>query len=158
MEVPTAIPVCQRLVSPLSGAYDIRGWLHVMSSHWVISQAPGLIRCLREEDCSATNPRVQHSGFVACDPLRDGCALLAASALLLAWPVNFGVHNPHVPCQGIIAREGLFLGAQMTADLFLAGIVDRVFVPRKIVRSGENRVAGLPCRRICPLTLVGTSL
>lgn len=71
-------------------------------------------------------------------PWVEGCALLAASAFLLAWPVNFGVHYPHVPCQGIIARESLFLGAQMTADLLLAGIVDRVFVPRKIVGSGEN--------------------
>lgn len=139
MEVSTAIPVCQRLVSPLSGAYDIRGWLHVISSHWVLFQAPGSHSLLRGGlFChKPKGPALRVRRMLAHPQRGEGCALLAPSALLLAWPVNFGVHYPHVPCQGIIARESLLFGAQMTADLLLPGIVDRVFVPRKIVRSGE---------------------
>lgn len=63
---------------------------------------------------------------------------IAAAASLLARPVDFGVHHSHMPGQCIIARESLFFGAQMTADLLLAGIVDRVFVPCQIVGSRED--------------------
>ena len=77
---------------------------------------------------------------------------------LLAGPVNFRVDYPHVPCQSIIARERLFLRAQMTADLLFAGVVDRILVPRKVVRSRKHRIAGLPCRRILPHTPVGAGL
>lgn len=46
----------------------------------------------------------------------------------------------------------------MTPDLLLACVVDRVLVPGKIVRPGENRIAWLSRRRIDPLTFVGTGL
>ena len=83
---------------------------------------------------------------------------IAAAASLLARPVDFGVHHSHMPGQCIIARESLFFGAQMTADLLLAGIVDRVFVPCQIVGSREDRIAWLSCRRIDPFALVWASL
>ena len=47
---------------------------------------------------------------------------------LLARPINFWVHNAHVPCKRIIPRKGFLFSTEMTADLLLAGIVYCIFV------------------------------
>lgn len=59
-----------------------------------------------------------------------------------------------MPGERVIAREGLFLRAQMTPHLLLARIVDGVLVARKIVGPGEDRIAWLARRRINPLAPV----
>jgi hypothetical protein len=81
-----------------------------------------------------------------------------APASLLTGPIHFRMNHPHVPGQRIIAREGLLLRAQMTSDLLLTGVVDRVLVPRKIVGSRKDRIARFSSRRIDPLTFMGASL
>lgn len=91
-------------------------------------------------------------------PKRSASVSITAPASLLTRPVDFGMDHPHVPGQRIIAREGLLLRAQMTSDLLLTGVVDRVLVPRKIIRPREDRIAGFPSRRVDPLTFVGASL
>lgn len=92
--------------------------------------------------------------MIKCDQLWS--SLIAAS--LLARPINFGMHNAHMPCKGIIPTEGLLFGAQVASDLKLARIVDRIFVPSQIVRSREDRIARLSSRWVDALALVRSSL
>ena len=68
------------------------------------------------------------------------------------------MHDAHVPCEGVVARERLLFRAQVAAYLLLLRVVDRVLVSREIVGAGEDRVARLACGRIDPLALVGASL
>ena len=56
--------------------------------------------------------------------------------------------DPEVPCERIVPRKRLLLGAQMTAHFLLARIVDRVLVACEVVRPAENRVARLARRRV----------
>jgi hypothetical protein len=81
-----------------------------------------------------------------------------ALPLLLARPVDLRVDHAHVSCQGIVPRECLLLCAQVTPNLLLARVMDRIFMPRKIVGSRKDRVAGLACRRVDALTPVWASL
>ena len=67
----------------------------------------------------------------------------------------FRMHHSQVPRERVIPAEALLLGAQRTVHLLLARIVDRVFVSREIVRSGEDGIAGLSRRRIISFTLLG---
>lgn len=68
------------------------------------------------------------------------------------------MHDAHVTCQCVIPAECLFLSAQVTPDLLLAIIVDRIFVSRKVVAAAEDRVARLAGARVDLLTLVWTRL
>ena len=68
------------------------------------------------------------------EEMREGGLVLTTSSLLLTRPGDVGVDDAHVPGQSIVAREGLFLGAQVAAHLLLAGIVYRIFMARKVVR------------------------
>jgi hypothetical protein len=61
------------------------------------------------------------------------CLLLVRLALLLANPVNVGMDNSHVSCQSIVARERLFLRAQVTSDFHLAAVVNRILVAGEVV-------------------------
>ena len=83
---------------------------------------------------------------------------LTAAASLLSRPIDFGVNHSHMPGQCIVAREGFLLGAQMTADLLLTSIVDRIFMSRQIIGPRKHGVARLPRRWVDPFTLVGSSL
>lgn len=53
---------------------------------------------------------------------------VSALALLLPRPIDLRVHDTHVPREGIVARERLFLSAEVAADLLLPCVVDRVLV------------------------------
>jgi len=68
--------------------------------------------------------------------------------------VNFGVHDAHVPRERVAARKGFFLLAERAARLLLADVVDRVLVPREIVRPREDGVARLSRSWIDALALV----
>lgn len=83
---------------------------------------------------------------------------LFSPATLFARPIHFGVHNTHVSGKRIIAAKCLLLGTEMTPHFLLACVVDGIFMTGQIIRPGENRVAGLPSRRVDSLTAVGTSL
>lgn len=83
---------------------------------------------------------------------------LPTASSLLAWPIDFGMHHPHVSRERIVTGEGFLLRAEMTADLLLARVVDRVLVAREIVGPREDRVAWLSGRRVDPLALVGAGL
>lgn len=87
-----------------------------------------------------------------------GEASVPSAASLLARPVHLGMHHAHVSGEGVIATEGLLLSAKMAPHLLLARVVNRIFVPSKIVGPREDRIAWFARRRIDPLTLVGTSL
>lgn len=60
--------------------------------------------------------------------------------------------------QSVIPAECLLLGTQVTMNFLLARIVDGVLVPREIVWPREDGVAGLSCRWIDSLALVGARL
>lgn len=77
-------------------------------------------------------PRQFSYGFV----LRGSPILIsrAASPAVLPWEVNFGMHNPHVPRESVAAGEEFFLLAECASGLLLADVVDRILVPREIVR------------------------
>ena len=53
----------------------------------------------------------------------------------LAREVDLGVYNAHMPCESIIATEGLLLGTELAVYLLLARVVNRVLVSREIVRT-----------------------
>jgi len=57
--------------------------------------------------------------------------------------VNLGMHDAHVPRECVAARKGFFLLAERAARFLLADVVDRVLVPREIVRPREDGVARL---------------
>jgi hypothetical protein len=54
--------------------------------------------------------------------------LLPSFPPLLTRPINFRVHNAHMPCKRIIPRKGFLFSTEMTTDLLLAGIVYCIFV------------------------------
>lgn len=85
-------------------------------------------------------------------------ALFPSLALLFARPTNLGMDNPHMPRKCVIAGKGFLLRAQMAADLLFSRIVDRIFMPRKIIWPRENGVARLARRRIDALAFVRTRL
>lgn len=64
----------------------------------------------------------------------------------------------HVTCQCIVAGESLFLDTQCAANFLLARVVNRVFVPGKIVRTGEDRAARLAGSGVDALTFVWAGL
>jgi hypothetical protein len=80
--------------------------------------------------------------------------VVPSSFAMLARKVNLGMDDAHVAGQSIIAREGLFLNAQCTANFLLAHVVNRVFVSGEIVRPREHDVSWLAGGRIPPLALV----
>jgi len=63
-----------------------------------------------------------------------------------------------MPGECIIPRKRLLLGAQVTADLDLASVVDRVFVSGEIVGAREDGVARLAGAGIDALAFVRTRL
>lgn len=65
----------------------------------------------------------------------------------------FGVHHSHMPCECIVAAEGLLFLANWTMHFLLPGIVDGVLVPSEIVRPRENGVAGLARGGVNPFAL-----
>ena len=69
-------------------------------------------------------------------------------ATSLAVRVSFRVHNTHVSCESVVARECLLFAAVRASDFHLAVVVDGVLVPCQVVRSGEDGVARLAGRRI----------
>ena len=73
---------------------------------------------------------------------------------MLAREVHLGMHNTHVSCQRIVARECLLFSAQGTADLLLTSVVDSVLVTGEIVWTREDRVARLASCGVDALTLV----
>lgn len=82
----------------------------------------------------------------------------AASPAVLPWEVNFGMHNAHVPRESVAAGEEFFFLAQCASGLLLANVVDRILVPRKIVRPRENCVARLSGPGVDALAFVRPSL
>ena len=68
------------------------------------------------------------------------------------------VHHPQMSGESIVPAERLLLGAQRTVHLLLAGVVNRVLVPRQIVRPREDGVARLARRGIDALALCQVSI
>jgi len=73
-------------------------------------------------------------------PPRKSTMTLLSSSLVLSGEVESGMDDTHMPRQGIVAREGLFLSAYCTADLLLASVVDGVFVSGKVVWPREDGI------------------
>ena len=86
--------------------------------------------------------------------LPSACLITTTTRPVLTREVNLRVHNAHVPCQCIVAREGLLLNTKCTAHLLLASIVNGVLVTGKVVWSREDRVARLARCGVDALTLV----
>lgn len=61
-------------------------------------------------------------------------------------------------CQCIGATEGLLLSADVASHLLFTGVVDGVLMPRKIVGSREDCVAGLASAGVDAVAAVRTSL
>ena len=75
-------------------------------------------------------------------------------APVLTRKVHLRMHDTHVSRQSIIAREGLLLYAERAADFLLAGIVNSILVTGEIIRTREDRIAGLAGCGVDALTLV----
>jgi len=90
--------------------------------------------------------------------VRLGSVMVSTAPAMLSGEVDFWMHNTHVTCQCIVAGESLFLDTQCAADFLLARVVNRVFVPGKIVRTGEDRAARLAGSGVDALTLVWAGL
>lgn len=84
--------------------------------------------------------------------------MVPPSPSVLSRKVDLRVHNPHMPCQCIVARKSLFLNTQCTANFLLAPVVNGVFVSCQVVRTRKNGVARLPGRWVDALALVGPRL
>jgi len=82
----------------------------------------------------------------------------AVLPLRLSWPVNIGMHHPHMSGQCVIARESLLFRTQMTSHLLFPCIVDGVFVSGKIVRPRKDGIAWLARTGVDALAFVWTSL
>lgn len=54
------------------------------------------------------------------------------------------MHHAQMASEGIIPTESLLFGAVWAVDLLLSRIVDCIFMPGKVVRPREDRVARLP--------------
>lgn len=63
-----------------------------------------------------------------------------------------------VTSERVLPAKRLFVVADLAAGLFAVRIVDRILMPRKIVRSREDSVARLSSSRIYSQALVGTRL
>lgn len=63
-----------------------------------------------------------------------------------------------VPCEGVCAAEGLFFGAYLAPHLDFPDVVNGVFVPRQIVGTREDCIAGLARRWVDPVALVRARL
>jgi hypothetical protein len=86
--------------------------------------------------------------------VRRHSVVVSTSSAVLSGKVNLWVHNAHMTCQCIVAREGFFLDTQCAANFLLARIVDRVLVSSEIIGAGEDGVAGLAGSGVDALTLV----
>lgn len=115
-------------------------------------QTRNIVQTKSNEPNSKTN-RSQNSSM---GRISNSCP--TAVLFWLPCKLNIRMHHPHVTCQRIITRKGLFLRAKMTPDFHLPVVVNRVFVACQIVRSGEDRVARLARAGIDALAFVRTSL
>jgi hypothetical protein len=88
------------------------------------------------------------------NPMPNARSITTTARPVLAREVHLRVHNSHMPCQCIVAREGLLLNTECTAHLLLASVVDSVLVTSKVVWSREDRVARLARCGVDALTLV----
>lgn len=73
------------------------------------------------------------SAQVGIQEVEIQCDALSTSPFGLAWEVDIGMYNPHVPRERIVPRKRLLLRAQMAADLLLAIVMDRILVPSEVV-------------------------
>lgn len=85
-------------------------------------------------------------------------SIVSAATAVLAREVDFWVHDAHVAGESVVAREGLLFDAESAAHLLLADVVDRVLMASEIIRTREDRVAGLSSCGIDALALVRASL
>jgi hypothetical protein len=83
---------------------------------------------------------------------------VSGSAPSSATVFDLRVHDSHVSRQCVVPTETLFFCTKLTPHLLLPGIMDGIFMPREIVRSAEDCVAGFSGRRIDPLAFVWTCL
>ena len=70
----------------------------------------------------------------------------------LALEIHIRMTHAEMSCQSIVPAESLLLSAEMTSHLLLACIVDSVFMPREVVRSAEDGIAGLAGRGVDSFT------
>lgn len=77
---------------------------------------------------------------------------------LLAGKLNIGVAHAVMSSKGISAAKRLLISAQVAANLLLACVVNRVFVPGKVVGSREDSVAGLSSAGVDTIAAVRPSL
>lgn len=70
---------------------------------------------------------------------------------MLAREVDVRMAHAVVPCERVRPAERLVLGAQVASDFLLARVVDRVLVPRQVVRPREDRVTRLARARVDPV-------
>jgi hypothetical protein len=63
-----------------------------------------------------------------------------------------------MPCEGIVAAEGLLFLTNWAVNFLLSGIVDGVLMPGEIVRPRENGVARLARGRVNSFALVRPGL
>jgi len=118
-----------------------------------------------EQNAKTTAPEIPYGEGGEKDGMSDAFApprkpttTLLSSSPVLSGKVDLGMDDTHMPRQGIVARKGLFLHAQRTADLLLASVVDGVFVPGEVVWPREDGVTWLASGRIDAIALVRTSL
>jgi hypothetical protein len=72
--------------------------------------------------------------------------------------VHLGMADTEMAGESIGAAECLLIHAELAANLLLPRIVDGVFVTSKVVRAGEDSVAGLASAGVDALALVRASL
>lgn len=84
--------------------------------------------------------------------------MVTSTPAVLSGEVNLGMHDAHMACQCVIARESLFLDAKCAANLLLARVVYCVLVTCEVIRAGKYSVARLASRGVDALTLVGSRL
>ena len=101
-----------------------------------------------------------------CDAMRcdaSGLDIAAAATAATSSPMlpgEFHIRMTHaiVPGKRIRSAECLLLGAQITVNLLLASIVNRILVTCQVVRSGEYRIARLSGTRVDPFAFVRSGL
>ena len=90
---------------------------------------------------SARHTLIWHLTFSYVIKTRNFASITAFTTLSKG--LHLGMHNAHVPCQRIVARERLLLSTHGTPDFHGAVVVDRILMTRQVVRPREYSVTRL---------------
>lgn len=83
---------------------------------------------------------------------------MATPSTVFSGKFHIRVTDSEMSRESVCPTEGFLFGAKTTPDLLLACIVNRVFVSRKIIRTGKHCVAGLAGTGVDPVAAMRACL